>query len=593
MASEFTLDDDNFDDAFFEERQECSELKKQNAREQQLKLVHVNKKSRTSKSQDHDTNGISLGFENANATANHAAPKTGVEKKSTGIQTDKGDESLNPSTSGTTSTDGDFSSLLSIWSPLSSYRSSRNFVVKLIEACASDFCDLFACLGSNMTSKLDSKCSSHISVPGKFLDLDSAEVSRVSQLYAELTKIADDRAHINAFLAVLLDLCSLENALVVCRSLRILRIALDHILSIDRTCPKRDNVKVKRSYSGSDAVRIHDSEVDKSGGLHDISGDDTSPSRFITACKNTCIADRETLSFLCQVDWLHLFMSMREVVLKLKEEHAKVEAVSIMNIILMRTDPCSARAKFGNSPVFETVALLLRKEAGFFCRKEAVHLLYLLLNCPTILSTFCSRCNEEDSHTQSPNDGAISLTCHESRVVLEELADCVVCSEYGAKVGILSCELNLRRNAIIVLSFLASSGKCGFKCFLFHKLSNKANFLVLILKVLMGEIDAEALESCPASEVSKERTLLMREALILLNRLASHPAYSATVLQELTSCRDMVSLAIDTATRLSKKSRRLLKTDRITKQMREVEVVDLACLFRKRIFTFLGESISS
>lgn len=52
----------------------------------------------------------------------------------------------------------------------------------------------------------------------------------------------------------------------------------------------------------------------------------------------------------------------------------------------------------------------------------------------------------------------------------------------------------------------------------------------------------------------------------------------------------MVSLAIDIATRLSKKSRRLLKSDRTIRQMREHEVVDLACLFKKRVFTFLGES---
>lgn len=344
---------------------------------------------------------------------------------------------------------------------------------------------------------------------------------------------------------------------------------------------------MKRCNSGSDAVHIHDFEVGNSGGVHDVSGDDTSNASFITACKNVCIAESETLSFLCHVDWLHLFMSMRHIAINTKEEFARVEAVSIMNIILMRTDPCSARAKFGGSLVFEAVALLLRKEAGFFCRKEAVHLLYLLLNCPTILATFFSSCKEDDSHTQSPNDGAISLAFHESCAVLEGLAECVVCSGYGSK------ELNLCRNAIIVLSFLASSGKCGIETFLFHKLSKGANFLGRVLQVLVAEIDKEALESCPASDTSKERTLLMREALILLNRLASHPGYSVTVLQVLTSCRDMVSLAINIATRLSKKSRRLLKFDSITRQMRENEVVDLACLFKKRVFTFLGESFSS
>lgn len=66
-------------------------------------------------------------------------------------------------------------------------------------------------------------------------------------------------------------------------------------------------------------------------------------------------------------------------------------------------------------------------------------------------------------------------------------------------------ELNLRRNAIMVLSFLASSGKGGFECFLFHKLSKRVNFLELVLQVLVAEIDAEAFESCHAADISRER----------------------------------------------------------------------------------------
>ena len=82
----------------------------------------------------------------------------------------------------------------------------------------------------------------------------------------------------------------------------------------------------------------------------------------------------------------------------------------------------------------------------------------------------------------------------------------------------------------------------------------------------------------------------MQEALRLLNRLASHPAYSVALFKELTSSRDLISMAIDIATRLSKKCRRLLNFDR---QIREHEVVNLASLFKKRISTFLGENISS
>lgn len=111
------------------------------------------------------------------------------EKKSAGIQTDEVDESLNPSTSGSTSTHDGFSSLRLIWSPLSSERSRRNFVAKLLEACASDFCVLFGCLGLNMTSKMDSDCLTHEPMPEKIPGLNSAEASKVSQLYSVLTKV--------------------------------------------------------------------------------------------------------------------------------------------------------------------------------------------------------------------------------------------------------------------------------------------------------------------------------------------------------------------------------------------------------------------
>lgn len=86
------------------------------------------------------------------------------------------------------------------------------------------------------------------------------------------------------------------------------------------------------------------------------------------------------------------------------------------------------------------------------------------------------------------------------------------------------------------------------------------------------------------------RTSLIREGLILLNRLVSHPAYAAIVLQVLTSSRDMASLTIDVANRLSRKGQRKGTSDTITRQMRESEVLDLGQLFRRRVFTYLRDS---
>lgn len=110
-------------------------------------------------------------------------------KKSTGIQTDIDDESLNPSISGSISTHRDHSELLSIWYPLRGHRSRRSFVAKLLEACASDFCVLFGCLGLNTSSKVDSEGLTSEPETGNSLGLHSSEVARVSELYSVLMKV--------------------------------------------------------------------------------------------------------------------------------------------------------------------------------------------------------------------------------------------------------------------------------------------------------------------------------------------------------------------------------------------------------------------
>ncbi|KAK0589648.1 hypothetical protein LWI29_016752 [Acer saccharum] len=75
----------------------------------------------------------------------------------------------------------------------------------------------------------------------------------------------------------------------------------------------------------------------------------------------------------------------------------------------------------------------------------------------------------------------------------------------------------------------------------------------------------------------------------LLNRLVSNPAYAAIVFQVLTSTRDMAALTIDVANTLSRDDRRMGKSDSTTRQIRKSEVVDLGRVFRRRVFTYLGD----
>jgi len=77
----------------------------------------------------------------------------------------------------------------------------------------------------------------------------------------------------------------------------------------------------------------------------------------------------------------------------------------------------------------------------------------------------------------------------------------------------------------------------------------------------------------------------MWKILILLNRLVSIPSYSATVLRSLTDTRDMFSLTVDVAIRLSRKGNENKQQDSMTKQIRQTEIVNLACIFKKRVCT--------
>ena len=86
-------------------------------------------------------------------------------------------------------------------------------------------------------------------------------------------------------------------------------------------------------------------------------------------------------------------------------------------------------------------------------------------------------------------------------------------------------------------------------------------------------------------------TFFMGEILILLYTLVSCPSYSATVLHGLTNTRDMACLTIVVACRLSQKGKKIEQQDSMVKNIRETEIVDLARLFKKRVFTYLGDDI--
>ncbi|XP_004301650.1 PREDICTED: uncharacterized protein LOC101314861 [Fragaria vesca subsp. vesca] len=280
-------------------------------------------------------------------------------------------------------------------------------------------------------------------------------------------------------------------------------------------------------------------------------------------------------TLVSRIDWDLLFELIVQIATRNTEHCVRLQAVSIMNVIVMKSNAFMEREKFGRTLVFEFIAKLLAKEAGF----ELIGL--CLIEGPKILVKFCAG-YEQEKDVGAMDENADALTFEKYCMIFQGLADCLACRGHCLE------ELILCRNAVLLLAFLASSGKSGFEIIATHKLLQDANFLMLILQVLAAEVDQTAVKTEQQQLLYKERTLLIREALILLNRLASNPSYSATVLRVLTSSRDMASLAIDVASRLSRKDQIYEKVD----SRPESDIGDLARVFKKRVFTYLGDNIS-
>ncbi|KAF9685582.1 hypothetical protein SADUNF_Sadunf03G0069700 [Salix dunnii] len=497
--------------------------------------------------------------------------------------------------------------LLGIWGSTNEQQLGRNLISKLFMACMTDFQVLFGCMSMDMSSKVQMDCmpgesSSHTALQYHMRSFPTSEAAKVSHLYFVLTKINNGVQQLEALFRSLLDLCDVPNVAILSSSLHILLVFLKYLLSLG-TELGGDNIKIEGlcsggSLGGQDLFGVVSHEASHVGcSSHVVRSFDLKH-----LCKKRCWnADTSLVS--SSVNWVSLFELMLRVAVSNTEECVRLEAVSIMNVILMSANASAQREKFGQLPIFESVAQLLKREAGSRVQKEALHLLFLLLNCSKLLSVFCSGCKVSEI-SDSTNDQKITSTPKGFSSTLEGLAECLACSgnslQHTSMVLVAKCNLlnvvvngfqdiELRKRAIIMLAFLASSGKSGFEIMVTHKLPGETNFLMLILQVLVSEMDVEA-PAEPERSI-KARTLLIREALILLNRLVSNPGYSPIALRVLTARRDMASLTIDIANRLSQEDQRHRQSD-VKGHVKESEIVELGLVFKKRVFAYLGDKMS-
>ncbi|XP_050212620.1 protein SENSITIVE TO UV 2 isoform X2 [Mercurialis annua] len=559
----------------FDLEQERNQLRNErNKKAEQIKFVypHAAEKDTTTSSNlecgvpTFDNHGATMQFKHAKA----ADTETGYQinlatssSKAIGVQTDKDGEFSNLDLNGNQPSQVNLSEmLLGIWGSASAQDMGRNLLSKLFMACPADFQLLFAHMSNDMTAKSGDSAlaedSSSAALQSLICSSNDYEAVKISQLYSVLTKISNGLLQLEALLEPLIDLCRLESVDILCSSLSILHVFLKQLLCSRRKLGERDSVKVEGAKSGNN---IEDR------GLFIVSDKDEPFASFRPFVKKElwCSDIGSPLS----VNWVSLFELLHAIAVSKTQGHVRLKAISIMNVILLRTNAHSEREIFGQAAVFQSIAQFLKREAGSHVQKKALHLLYLLLNCPKLLSVFCSGHKEGDI---AANDNNNASNCEGFSALLEGLVDCIACSGNNVK------DIELRKRAVTMLAFLASSGKHGFEILVNYKLLGEKNFLILILQVLISEMNVEESVSSEPVECIKARSLLMREALILLNRVVSNPGYSSIVLQGLTASREMASLTIDIVSRLSQKDQK----------MRESEIVDLARLLKKRVFTYLG-----
>ncbi|KAJ6714747.1 ATR INTERACTING PROTEIN [Salix viminalis] len=458
--------------------QECFELKKERRkRDEQInslyadteeKYVDIHSQKKTNFGREcgvpsKDAHGISQHSENAKPLEGQI--DIAYTSKAIGVQTERSigftKVELNndlPSHLGLSET------LLGIWGSTNEQQLGRNLISKLFMACPTDFQVLFGCMSMNVSSKvqmdyLQDERSSHAALQYHMCSFPTSEAAKVSHLYSVLTKINNGVLQLEALYRSLLDFCDVTHVAILSSSLHILLVYLKQLLSLGAKSGG-DNIKIEGlrsedSLEGQDLFRMISYETSNAGcgslGIKSIY-----PKHL---CKKRCLNADISLQ-LSSVNWVLLFEMMLQIAVSNTEECVILEAISIMNVILMSSNAQTRDGKFclkrfGQSPVFESIAQLLRREAGLRVQKEALHLLFLLLNCSKLLSIFCSGCKEEEI-AGSTNNKKNTSTPKGFSSIFVGLAECIACSGNSIQ------DIELRKRAIIMLAFLASSGKSSF-----------------------------------------------------------------------------------------------------------------------------------
>ncbi|XP_028247519.1 uncharacterized protein LOC114425004 isoform X2 [Glycine soja] len=318
--------------------------------------------------------------------------------------------------------------LLAIWGSPTDNKMGTNVISKLLVGCQRDFQVLFGCMNMSLPSEITRELLSDLSSSGVALHylkdrFHTPEAAKISNLYLALTKIADGTDVLKTLIEPLLDLCGMENVVIVHSSLCVLHMVLKLLLELEKNVGRRDNVFIEGLCIGK--------------GLADSGVKDGNIFNEEIGSRKECQSHQNSLQ--PRVNWIYLFEIMHQIAMKITEERVRVEVVSIMKLLFLQSNAYFEREWFGQKIVFETISELLKKDAGLSVKKHALRLLYLVLNCPKLLAAFCCGCKERDD-SSAMDDNDLALHFQNFKIILQGLSDCVASCRGGI---LLSVEASL------------------------------------------------------------------------------------------------------------------------------------------------------
>ncbi|XP_022155907.1 uncharacterized protein LOC111022902 isoform X2 [Momordica charantia] len=271
------------------------------------------------------------------------------------------------------------------WVPESGSKMGQSLVSELLLSCETDFHVLFGCISTKLSPKfsVDSLAGDNVSdvaLKNPLQFLHGLEAVKVSNLYTTLTKVSNGIVKMEALFTPLLDLCNLDNVVIVHRTLHILHMFVKHLFWLERKSERRKTVMVEGLGSRNNDLDSHGSQSVEGEEFAVVNMDGTSHDSCAPACSRIPGADMPCknrnlntyTNLVPQVNWVSFFEMMHQVAKTHCVECVRMEAVSIMNLILMRSSTYMEREKFGPGLLFDSVVEFIRKESGSAIQKHAV-----------------------------------------------------------------------------------------------------------------------------------------------------------------------------------------------------------------------------